>query len=288
MKIVIFGAKGQLGCDLVEALKDDETVALDYDEVDISDPNSISAAFKKYNPAVVINSAAMTDVPGCERDHIKAFTVNGLGAKFIAQNCLKYDAILIHISTDYIFDGKKNAPYIEEDSPDPLNAYGISKLAGEYYIKALMERYFIVRTSGLYGIHKCVGKGGNFVDTMLKFSKEQREIKVIYDEILTPTYTLDLAGQIKEMLKINSYGIFHITNEGFCSWHEFAEEIFNFLGIKADLKKVKQKDFPSIVKRPRYSVLENKRLKSLGINRMRHWKDALHDYLLERKRLDLI
>ncbi len=288
MKTIIFGAKGQLGSDLADVLGGAETIALDYDEVDISNSNSVSRTFEKYKPDAAINVAAMTDVAGCERDDVKAFMVNGLGPKFIAENCLKSNALLLHISTDYVFDGKKNSPYIEDDPPNPLNVYGISKLAGEYYIRALMERYFIVRTSGLYGLHKCIGKGGNFVDSMLRLSKEQKEIKVIDDEILTPTYTLDLAGQIKDLIKTNSFGIYHITNEGFCSWYEFAEEIFRFLDIKVNLVKISQSEFPSIVKRPRYSVMENKRLKLLGINKMRDWKDALHSYLIQRKKLNLV
>ncbi|MDP2942022.1 MAG: dTDP-4-dehydrorhamnose reductase [Candidatus Omnitrophota bacterium] len=288
MKTIIFGAKGQLGGDLADVLRGAETIALDYDEVDISNSNSVSRTFEKYKPDAAINVAAMTDVPGCERDDVKAFMVNGLGPKFIAENCLKSNALLLHISTDYVFDGKKNSPYIEDDPPNPLNVYGISKLAGEYYIRALMERYFIVRTSGLYGLHKCIGKGGNFVDSMLRLSKEQKEIKVIDDEILTPTYTLDLANQIKDLIKTNSYGIYHITNEGFCSWYEFAEEIFRFLDIKVNSVKISHSEFPSIVKRPRYSVLENKRLKLLGINKMRDWKDALHSYLIQRKKLNLV
>jgi dTDP-4-dehydrorhamnose reductase len=273
---------------LADVLKADDLILLDYDDVDISDPGSVSGAFERYRPETVINAAAMTDVPGCERDDIKAFKVNGLGPKLIAQNCLKYNAVLLHISTDYVFDGKKGSPYIEEDVPNPLNTYGISKLAGEYYIRALTQRHFIVRTSGLYGLHKCIGKGGNFVDAMLRLSKGQKEIKVIGDEILTPTYTLDLANQVKELIGTDSYGIFHVTNEGYCSWYEFAEEIFKFLDIKVDLKKIKQDDFPSAVKRPRYSVLENKRIKSLGIDKMRDWKEALHSYLTERKKSGLI
>lgn len=288
MKIVVLGAKGQLGSDLVGVLTGADIIPLDYEDVDISDSNSVSRIFEEHRPQMVINTAAFTNVVECERDDVKAFMVNGLGPKFIAQNCLKYNATLLHISTDYVFDGKKNSPYLEDDQPNPLNVYGISKLIAEYYIKSIMKRFFIVRTSGLYGLHKCVGKSGNFVDTMLRLSKEQKEIKVVSDEILTPTYTLDLANQINELIKTDSHGIFHITNEGSCSWYEFAKEIFEFLDIKVNLKEIKQSEFTSEVKRPRYSVLENNELKSLGINRMKHWKDALHSYLLERKRLNLI
>lgn len=282
MKILIFGACGQLGGDLIEAFKGEETIGLDYEEADISNPEGVSGCFDKYRPDFVINAAAMTDVPGCEKDDIKAFTVNALGAKFIACNCMRLGAGLIHISTDYVFDGNKASPYEEDDAPSPLNVYGLTKLCGEYYVRAAMEKFFIVRTSGLYGLHKCRGKGGNFIDTMLRLSKEKKEIKVVSDEVLTPTYTKDLAEQIKELMKAPSSGVFHATSEGYCSWYEFAEAIFGFLGIKVNLVKVSQKEFGSAVKRPRYSVLENKRLKSLGLNKMRDWKVALEDYLRKK------
>lgn len=288
MKIVIIGANGQLGSDLVGALKDGEVIPLTHDDVEISDFDSVSKMFERYKPEVVVNTAAFHNVPECEKNDLKAFMVNGIGPKYLAQNCVTYNSVLLHISTDYVFDGKKNTPYSENDIPNPLSVYGITKLIGEYYIKATMERYFIVRTCGLYGIYRCRAKGGNFIDTMLKLSKEQKEIKVVGDEILTPTYTLDLANQINELIKTDLYGLYHITNEGSCSWYEFAKAIFEFLNIKVELKEIKQSEFPSTVKRPRYSVLENGRLKSLGINKMRHWKDALQSYLTERKRLNLI
>ncbi len=288
MRIVVLGGNGQLGSDLVKVLKGGEIISLTHADIEISDFNSVSEMFKKHRPQIVINTAAFHNVPACESDDLKAFMVNGLGPKFLSQNCVTHNCALVHISTDYVFDGKKNSPYIEEDLPNPLNVYGISKLIGEYYIKSIMERYFIIRTSGLYGIHKCRAKDGNFVDAMLKLSKEQKEIKVVGDEILTPTYSLDLASQINELIKTDFYGLFHITNEGFCSWYEFAQAVFEYLNIKVNLKEIKQSEYPSTVKRPRYSVLENRRLKSLGINRMRHWKEALLGYLNERKRLKLI
>lgn len=286
MKIIVIGANGQLGSDLVGVLKG-EVIPLIHSDVEISDFNSVSKMFEKYKPQIVINTAAFHNVPECEKNDVRAFTVNALGPKYLAQNCATHNCMLLHISTDYVFDGKKNSPYLEDDPPNPLNVYGISKLTGEYYIKSIMERYFIVRTSGLYGIYKCRAKGGNFIDTMLKLSKEQEEIRVVGDEFLTPTYTLDLASQIDELIKTDSYGLFHITNEGSCSWYEFAKAIFDILNIKVNLKKISHEEFYSNVKRPRYSVLENKRLKSLGINKMRDWKDALQSYLLERKRLNL-
>lgn len=288
MNIVVIGANGQLGSDLVSVLRGGEIIPLTHNDVEISDFNSISRMFEEYRPQIVINTTAFHNVPECEKDDLRAFAVNALGPKFLAQNCVKNDATLLHISTDYVFDGKKNSPYLEDDLPNPLNVYGISKLTGEYYIKSVVGKYFIVRTAGLYGIHKCRAKGGNFIDSILNLSREGKEIKVVGDQYSTPTYTLDLANQINELIKTDSYGLFHITNEGSCSWYEFAKAVFEFLNIKADLKEISQKEFYSTVRRPDYSVLENSRLKILGMNKMRHWKDALGDYLLERKKLDLI
>lgn len=283
MRILLIGAKGQLGSDIARVLSSDyELIALDVEDIDISIAGSVEKAFEKYRPHIAINTAAFTNIPECENDDVKAFMINGLGPKFIAQNCLRHDCTLFHMSTDYVFDGNKIAPYTEDDVPNPLNAYGVSKLAGECYIKALMEKYIIIRTCGLYGVHRCVGKGTNFVDTMLKLAKENKPIRVIADEILTPTYTLDLANQVKELLGVKAYGIFHATSEGSCSWYEFAKTIFDFCGIKADLVKIQQKGYDSSVKRPLYSVLENKKLKILGLNKMRNWKEALKDYLKEK------
>lgn len=288
MKIIVIGANGQLGSDLVSSLKSGQLIPLTHADVEISDFDSVSKMFEKYKPQIVINTAAFHNVPECEKNDVRAFAVNGLGPKYLAQNCVAHNCMLLHISTDYVFDGKKNNPYLEDDIPNPLNVYGISKLTGEYYIKSIMEKYIIVRTSGLYGIHKCRAKGGNFVDTMLKLSKEKEEIKVVCDEFLTPTYTLDLANQITELVKTDSYGLYHVTNEGFCSWYEFAKAIFDILDIRVSLREISHREFYSGVKRPPYSVLENGRLKSLGINKMRHWKDALQSYLLERKKLNLL
>lgn len=279
MKILVIGADGQMGSDIVEAFGSSHPVGLLHSDIEISDPASVEGTFAQYEPELVINTAAFHNVPQCENDDAKAFRVNALGAKFLALNCRKYGSRLLHFSTDYVFDGKKRQPYTEEDPPNPLNVYGVSKLMGEYYIKSIMDRYFIVRTSGLYGSHKCKAKGGNFIDTMKRLSKEQSEIKVVSDEFLTPTYTRDLADQIKKLVETDHFGLYHITNEGECAWFEFARAIFEILRIKVNLKEISAKHFASPVKRPAYSVLENGRLNKLGLNQMRHWKEALRSFL---------
>lgn len=288
MKIAVIGADGQLGNDIVRVLKDEEIVPLTIQDMDIADFESVNRTLGKISPALIINTAAFTNVKECEKNDREAYEVNGIGAKNLAIVCKRLHNTLFHISTDYVFDGEKGSPYIETDIPCPLNVYGLSKLAGEYYIRYILENYFIVRTSGLYGIHTCIGKGGNFIDTMVRFSKEKDEIKVVDDEVLTPTYTLDLSQQIKALIKTNFYGIYHITNEGECSWYEFAKAIFTFLDFNVNLKRVNSKEFPSSVRRPRYSVLENRTLKKLKLNRMRPWQEALKDYIEERKEKGMV
>lgn len=288
MKIVIIGANGQLGCDLARVLKKDKPICLTHRDVEISDYASASRVFVKYAPELVINTASFHNVPLCEKEDLKAFAVNALGARHLAENCLKFNSILVHISTDYVFDGKKNTPYSEQDLPNPLNVYGITKLAGENYIKSTMRRFFIIRTSALYGINKCRAKGGNFVDTMLRLHNEKNEIKVVGDQVIAHTYSLDLADKIKRLIQTDYFGLFHITNSGACSWLDFAESIFEILRLDVKIKKISSKEANSSVTRPQYSVLKNARLEELKLGCLRHWKEALRDYLLERKRLNLV
>jgi len=284
MKILIIGANGQLGSDIVRVLDSRQVIPLTHKDIEIADKDCVQKIITSYNPDIVINTAAYHNVKECEKDDIKSFKVNALGAKNLATICKKRDIILVHISTDYVFDGKKRKPYIESDSPCPLNVYGLTKLAGEYYIRYIWPKHFIIRTSGLYGLSKCRAKGGNFIDLMLKLAKEKDEIQVVGDEILTPTYTLDLAQKIKDVIKTEYFGLYHITNNGFCSWYEFAREIFKFSGLKVNLKRTTVKEFGGEVKRPPYSVLKNHNLEKLGMDDMRDWKEALKDFLSVRLR----
>jgi dTDP-4-dehydrorhamnose reductase len=286
MKIAIIGSNGQLGCDLVKALSREDLLLLTHSQIEISDSKSVNKIFQEHRPAVVINTAAFHHVSNCESDDLRAFKVNSLGAKYLAECCLEFNSILVQISTDYVFDGMKDKPYLEDDLPNPLNVYGLTKLAAEYYIRSLLDKYFIIRTSALYGINRCRGKNGNFIDAMLKIYKDGEKIRVVNDEILSPTYSLDLAVMIKRLINTNSYGLFHITNQGSCSWYEFAEKIFEFLGIDIDITPVKARYFQSAVRRPAYSVLESKRLDNLGLGNLRPWQEALKDYLKERKKAD--
>jgi len=282
MRIVIVGANGQLGSDLSKVLAEYKPICLTHQDIELSCSLNVEKVFKKYHPHLLINTAAFNNVALCEEEAEKAFQVNTLGVKNLSEYALLYNTILVHISTDYVFDGKKKKPYTEEDLPFPVNVYGLSKLAGEYIIRYKLKKFFIIRTSALFGTHICRGKGGNFLDKIFDLYKRKKEIIIVNDEFVSPTYSLDLAKQIKEIIKTTHYGIFHAAGEGFCSWYKFGKTFFDFLGIKIKIIPAKAQDFQQQVKRPHFSALENKRLKDLKINCMRHWKDALRDYIREK------
>jgi dTDP-4-dehydrorhamnose reductase len=233
-----------------------------------------------------VNTAAMHHVENCEREPEKAFAVNALGAKNLAIVARELGAVLLHVSTDYVFDGGKGSPYIEEDNPLPLNAYGITKLAGEHFVRATSARHFVVRTSGLYGKSPCRAKGGlNFIDLMLKLAKERGEVRVVDSEVVTPTSTAELAQQIVQLSHSDCYGLYHATAQGSCSWYEFAREIFAITDTPVRLQIAAPGEFPVKVARPKYSVLENRALKSRGLDLFKPWQDALQKYLADRVKL---
>jgi len=198
----------------------------------------------------------------------------------VARGCRHSDALLIHLSTDYVFDGRKGTDYTEEDIPNPLSVYGCSKLAGEQAIRAVGGRWIVVRTSGLYGSHPCRAKGGlNFVQLMLKLGRERGEVKAVVEEITAPTYTLDLARQIVTLAAAEALGIFHAASHGSCSWHDYAIEIFRLAQMDVKVRPATSADFPSKAPRPAHSVLANARLAAAGLDQMRPWREALREYL---------
>lgn len=281
MRVVIIGAEGQLGSDLVRAFQGEDIVPLSENDVDIVNINKLKEIISSESPDLVINTAAFSNVPQCEREPDRALRVNAIGARNVAIVTGEIKSLHLYISTDYVFDGEKGKPYLEDDSTAPVNTYGLSKLAGEYYVRYILDRYFIVRTSGLYGIHRCISKGTNFVDKMLEL-RDRDSIKIVTDEVLTPTYTLHLAKQIYKLVSTDSYGIYHVTNEGECSWYDFAKAIFKEMGFDVNLIPINSNKFQTNVKRPKYSVLENSKLKTLGLNNMPHWRDSLRAYLAEK------
>ncbi|WP_235320599.1 dTDP-4-dehydrorhamnose reductase [Methanosarcina mazei] len=262
IKTLIIGSSGMLGSDLCKVFPD--AVKLTHHDLDITDREQVIESILKIKPDVVINAAAYTNVDGCEDNKELAFQVNGSGPGYIAEACARAGAKLVHFSTDYVFDGSKKE-YIESDIPDPINVYGDSKLLGEKKIIENMDDYRIVRISWLFGIH-----GKNFVETMLKLSGEMDTVKVVNDQFGKPTYTMDLAGKVKEIIELD-LGIYHITNDGICSWYEFASSIID------NVIPCTSEEFPRKAKRPKYSVLVNTKTEP-----MRHWREALKDYLQER------
>lgn len=285
MKIAVIGADGQLGADLCRIIPGQEQIPLTIKEIDITDRERTLKVLQKHSPRIVINTAAYHRVDDCE-DHVsEAFTVNSVGVKYLAETCREIDAALVHLSTDYVFDGEKNEPYVETDAPNPRSVYGVSKLAGEYCVKYLLKKYFIVRSAGLYGTAGCMGKGGgNFVDNIISKARGRQSLMIVDDEFVSPTYTMDLAEKIYELIKTDRYGLYHIVNTGSCSWYEYGKKVFDLLGEKVEIKAVNESDWPNKprVKRPKYSVLANEGIKKIGLKEMRPWEEALRAYLAEK------
>ena len=282
MRVAVLGANGQLGADLVLAFRQagDEVVPLDHKDVEVSDEASVMSALSKAPAGLVVNTTAMHNVEQCELDPARAFAVNALGTKFLARACQTRGAAFVHISTDYVFGGEKRTPYVESDTPRPVNAYGISKLAGEHFALCENPKTFVVRVSALYGSNPCRAKGGdNFVRLMIRLAQERGKVKVVDDEFVSPTYTMDLANQIVRLAKSGQFGVYHATSAGQCTWHEFASAILREAGIDVVPEVATGADFPAKVRRPAYSVLDNKALRDRGLDVMPGWQDALKRYI---------
>ena len=282
MKIAVIGADGQLGVDVVNAFvrRGDEVSSLTHADIELSDIDSVSNRLKELRPNVVVNTAAMHHVENCEREPQKAFAVNGLGARNLALVLREIDATLIHLSTDYVFDGAKQSPYEETDVARPLNVYGNTKLSGEHFVRGVWDKHFVLRTSAIYGKSPCRAKGGlNFVELMLKLARERGKVRVVDSEFVTPTRTMEIAQQIVALSRSDAYGLYHATAEGSCSWYAFAGEIFRLTNTQGTLEVAGPNEFPAKVPRPLYSVLENRGLKSRGLNVFKPWQDGLREYL---------
>lgn len=285
MRIAIIGANGQLGTDLCRELKGRDVIPLTHSDIEISDMTSVKGELRKWQPDVIINTAAFVRVDDCEANSDRAYLVNALGARNIAVAAQEQGSKLIHISTDYVFGGEAEyhtMPYTEFDIPIPINTYGKSKLAGEKMVQYFCNRHFIIRSSGLFGIAGSSGKGGNFVETIVWMAKERRELTVVDDQVFSPTYTKDLARKIAQLINTEYYGIFHITNKGSCSWFNFTKEIIRLTGIEVNVIPVTSKEYPTPAKRPHFSVLDNFHLRLLGMDDIEPWQDALRDYLADK------
>lgn len=286
MKIALIGTRGQLGTDIYSYFikKGLDVVGLTHKDIEVCNFEMCDKLLKEIDPDLIINTAAFHKVDLCEDEVLSSFKVNAEGVKNLARICLDLDIPLMHFSTDYVFDGNKNTPYTEKDCPKPISIYGISKLAGELIIQYMLKKYYLVRVCGLYGHGGSSGKGGNFVELMIKLAKEGKDIKVVNDQVLTPTSTKDVAKKLFELIGAGRYGLYHMTNTGSCSWYEFACEIFKLTGLSPDISPTTSEEFGAKAKRPRYSVLDNANLRKIGLKDLRHWKDALEDYIKGRKR----
>ncbi|MGA9671920.1 MAG: dTDP-4-dehydrorhamnose reductase [Terracidiphilus sp.] len=282
MKIAVLGANGQLGSDICVAFEAnrDSVARLTHADLEIASEESVKSVLSAIAPDLVINPAAMHHVEKCEADPVGAYATNGIGARNVAKCAAEIGASVAFISTDYVFGGEKQSPYLESDVPSPLNVYGITKVAGEHFARCQNPRHFILRVSGLYGVNPCRAKGGlNFVELMLKLSKEREELRVVDDEFVSPTPTSQVAQQLVRLSRTEAYGLYHATAEGSCSWYEFAQEIFAMSEAKVRVVKALPGEFPAKVPRPKYSVLENKALHDASLNVFTDWRVGLRNYL---------
>ena len=278
MKILVTGITGQLGFDVMTELhnRNIEAIGAARKDFDLNDKTSIKKFITKHSPDAVIHCAAYTAVDKAEDEPEVAMQVNGRATEVIAEVCKNIDAKMIYISTDYVFPGDGDKPYEINDPKNPSNAYGRSKLAGEEAVLRTLDKYFIVRISWVFGVN-----GKNFVKTMLRLSESRDKLTVVNDQIGSPTFTADLAHLLVDMVLTDKYGIYHATNEGFCSWAEFAAEIFRQSDIKTEVIPVVSSEYPTKAVRPKNSRLSKKSLEKAGFNYLPSWKDALGRYLIE-------
>jgi len=285
LKYLVLGAAGQLGRDLCPRLPG-EVVPLGRPHIDLTRPESLRAALEEVRPDVVINCAAYNFVDRAESEPEAAFAVNAWGVRDLAAACRGLGCTLVHFSTDYVFglEEGRRTPYAEVDAPGPVSVYGLSKLAGEYLVRSVCPKHFVIRTCGLYGVWGSGGKGGNFVETMLRLAGQGRPLRVVADQVCTPSYTADVAAATAALLGTGRHGLYHVTNAGSCSWHELAAAVFELAGVKADLAPITSAEYGAAARRPAYSVLDNEACRALGLPPPRPWREALAAYLEERRR----
>jgi dTDP-4-dehydrorhamnose reductase len=281
MRIAVIGSTGQLGTDLIKTLEyGHEVIGLTHSDIEVSDYDSC-LVLKEYKPDVIVNTAAFHKTDQCEEEPLKAFAVNTLGARNVALIPKELGATTVFISTDYVFDGTKKEPYTEEDIPAPISTYGISKLAAEHFTRQ-NPKHYILRIASVFGKAGASGKGGNFVETMINKAKKNEPIMVVDDMWMSPTYTKDAASVLKGILELQlPYGVYHATNKGYCSWYQFAKEIFKITRLNTDLKPTKTDPNYGKAKRPPFSALASTKLSKYSLE-PRGWKEALRAYLIEK------
>jgi len=284
VRTLLIGSHGQLGSDLCRVWTD-ELIALPHEALDVCDREQAHSIIRSEAPALVINTAAYHRVDECESNAARAFEVNALGAKNVADASREAGAAVIFISTDYVFDGEKGSAYVEDDLPAPINVYGASKLAGEHLVRQSNPRHFIVRSSGLFGVAGASGKGGNFVETMIRRARQGEALRVVDDQVFSPTFTWDLATTLRELAAGGRFGTYHVTNTGQTSWYRFAAKAFELVGLRPSLTAATSEETGAAARRPRFSVLEHRGLTAAGMAPLRPWPDALEAYLRDKGHL---
>jgi len=278
MKVVVTGAAGQLGQDVVRELakKNHDAYGADRSQLDITIEADVMSYIHEVKPDVILHCAAYTNVDAAEENEDTAYQINASGTEYLAKAANEVGAKMLYVSTDYVFDGTATEPYEVDQATSPLGAYGRTKLAGEQLLQKHLDQFFIVRTAWVFGVY-----GNNFVKTMIRLGKERGEVGVVHDQVGSPTYTVDLAKFMVELMETEKYGIYHATNSGVCSWYEFAVEIFKQAGLEVTVNPLTSEQFPRPAKRPNYSVLSKKKIEAEGLTPLRDWKEALAAYLEE-------
>jgi dTDP-4-dehydrorhamnose reductase len=282
MKILLIGALGQLGTDLRRVLTAHEMVPVDKEEIDVCDAAQVDAMVDALAPQMLLNCSAFNRVDEAEDVPEAAFAVNTFAVRNLALAARRRNAVLVHFSSDYVFDGPGRRPYVEADLPCPGSVYGISKLAGEAMVQAIWPKHFLIRTCGLYGYTGSRDKGTNFVEAMIRLAGQGTPVRVVSDQVCTPTSTMDLACTVARLIVTGAYGLYHLTSAGECSWYEFARAIFRTAGLHPEVQPVTSDQLRFKARRPAYSVLDNQRFRAQGFTDMRHWSEALADYVLGR------
>ena len=280
--ILVTGSTGQLGSDVVKELlkRGYSTLSPNRSEFNLCSEDSIINYILNSNCEAIVHCAAYTQVDKAEDEKDLCIKINATATKHIVKCAKILDIPMIYISTDYVFDGTKDGKYTENDETNPINIYGESKLAGEKYVQEILDKYYIVRTSWVFNIN-----GKNFIETMLRLSKANNQLSIVNDQIGSPTYTKDLSRLLVDMIETNKYGLYHATNEGYCSWYEFADTIFKLANINIDIKAINSNEYASRAKRPLNSKLSKDKLIEFGFKPLPHWEDALKDYLIRRRDL---
>ena len=277
MKLIVLGSKGMLARDLIPMLTEEHaTFPFDQDQVDITDKKRVFDVIGSMKPDLVVNCAAYNQVDQAETDHDAAFGVNADGVQHLALACEEFGSVLCHFSTDYVFDGKSTQPYQPDDQPNPISLYGESKWAGEVVIQSILNRYYLIRTSSLYGKH-----GPNFVYTILRLAKEKKVLRVVQDQIMSPTWTMNLAQGVMKLIHSDNFGVYHLTDrtDGGISWFEFAKEILKLKGINKEIKPTTSEEFKRPAKRPAYSVLDTTLFTQRSGYEPMAWQESLKQFM---------